>query len=231
MTLGKCPLCGSRIRAEDMSSTTRLACEKCHSELHMGPGGKLVLGAAHQQDDDIRELKRKIRQFAGDFPTGKVLGVATLLLALGLGWHFLFGPAQRLDSVAEEAARALAGNDPAALESLAADGTAEDVRRWYDVVHPRLDQLRADWAGKIEFVEAVVTQEVPDQRKGSVGVSIRPEMSGGRDVSLANPAEATASATVPFEQVIEWTLTPRGRWKLDGRATLARVSPSNQARK
>jgi hypothetical protein len=230
MTLGKCPLCGSRIRAEEMKSSTHLNCGKCHSDLHLGKGGELVLGAAHQPDDDIRELQHKIQRFASEFPTRKVVTALAVLLVLGMAWHYFFGPAERLDSVAEEAARALASNNPAALESLAAEGTTDDVRRWYEAVHPRLDQLRADWGGKTEAVQTVVTQEDREQQKGSVGVAIRPESSGARDVSLANPSEATASATVPFEQVTEWTLTRGGRWKLDGRATLARVPQSNRSR-
>ena len=178
MTLGKCPLCGSRIRAEEMKSSTRLNCGKCHSDLHLGKGGVLVLGAAHDPDDDIRELRQKLRRFASDFPTRKVVTALAVVMVIGLGWNFLFGPAERLDLVAEVAARAIADNDPAALESLAAEGTTDDIRRWYEAVHPRLDQLRTDWGGKTEAVKTVVTQENREEQKGSVGVAIQPESSG-----------------------------------------------------
>ena len=102
-----------------------------------------------------------------------------MLLILGLAWNSLFGPAERLDRVAEKAARALASGDPDALTSLAAPGTEDDVRRRYDTVHPQLVRLREQWRGKAEVVEIHVAQEDREQHKGAVGVSIHPVFNGG----------------------------------------------------
>jgi hypothetical protein len=189
----------------------------------VGKGGGLVVGGPPDVDEQYRELRRSIERLAGRLPLRKAVAGLGVLLALGMGWHYLFGPAERLDLVAEEAARALAVNDREALESLAAPGTAEEVRRWYDAVHPRLAQLRERWGGKAEVVEAHVAREDRDRGEGSAGVAIKPAISGARDVSLANPGEATAAAA--FEEAMEWTLARWGRWKLDGRATYARLPP------
>jgi hypothetical protein len=230
MTLGNCPLCGSLVRAKGVKPYSRLTCSKCHADLHLRKDGGLAIGDPPDVDQQFQELKREVRQLARQFPTRKVATVVAVLLVLGLGSYQLFGPAERLDSVAEKAAQAIANDDPKALESLAAPGTTDDLRRWYDAVHPKLVQFREQWGAKSEAVEARVAQEDRDQHRGAVSVSIHPILSGARDVSLADPAQATAAAAVPFEQATDWTLTRWGRWKLDGRATNARLSPTTVAR-
>ncbi len=164
---------------------------------------------------------------AGRVPLRKVVTGLVVLLVLVLGFRFLFGAAERLELVAEEAAQAIASGDQAALASLAAPGTAEDVRRWFDAVHPRWSELRSSmghdgggrrgpcWPGGIRF-----------NRRGPSASPSTPSSSGARDVSLADPSEATAAPMAPFGELTDWTLTRWGGWKLDGRATYARIAPT-----
>lgn len=229
MTGRKCPLCKSPLGTAEVKPYVRLTCGKCHADLHLGEGGRLVIGNPPDVDERYRELKQEVRQLAGQFPLRKVGAGLALLLALVLGSRYLFGAAERLELVAGAAAQALASDDPAALTSLAAPGTTDDIRRWYDAVHPRLVQLRAQWGAQAEAVEVHVGQEDPDQHKGSVGISINPVSTGARDVSLADPSKATAAPLVPFGELTDWTLTRWGGWKLDGRATYARVAPTTGA--
>lgn len=226
MTGRKCPLCHSSLGAVEVKPYARLTCGKCHADMYQDKGGKLVLGDPPDVEEGYLELKREIRQMAGRVPLRKVVTGLVVLLVLVLGFRFLFGAAERLELVAEEAAQAIASDDPAALASLAAPGTAEDVRRWYETVHPRLVQLRAQWGATAEAVEVHVGQEDPAQQKGSVGISINPVSSGARDVSLADPSKATAAPAAPFGELTDWTLTRWGGWKLDGRATYARIAPT-----
>ncbi|SIO65046.1 hypothetical protein SAMN05444166_7550 [Singulisphaera sp. GP187] len=226
MTGRRCPLCKSPLGTAEVKPYERLTCGKCHADLHLGEGGKLVVGKPPDMEERYRELKQEVRQLAGQFPLQKVGAGLALLLTLVLGLYYLFGAAERLERVAEAAAQALAGDDPAALASLAASGTTDDLRRWYDAVHPRLVQLRAQWGAKAETVEVHVGQEDPVQQKGSVGISINPASTGARDVSLADPSKATAGAAMPFGELTDWTLTRWGGWKLDGRATYARIAPT-----
>ena len=230
MNRGNSPLCASLVRAKDLKPYSRVTCSKCHADLHLGKDGDLKIGEPPDVDLQFQDLKREIRQKVEAFPTRKVVTISAVLLVLGLGLYQFFGPAERLDSVAEKAARAIADNDPGTLESLAAPGTADDVRRWYQTVQPRLARLRQGWGGKTEAVETHIAQEDKDQHKGAVGVSIRPVMSGARDVSLADPSLATAGASTAFEEATDWTLTRWGRWKLDGRATVARITPTTASR-
>lgn len=229
MTGRRCPLCKSPLAAAEAKPYARLTCGKCHADLHLDKGGRLVIGDPPDVEEEYRELKREVQRLANRFPLRKVVAGLALLLALVLVSRYLFGAAERLELVAEAAAQALASDDPAALTSLAAPGTADDLRRWYDAVHPRLVQLRAQWDAKAEAVEVHVGQEDPDQHKGSVGISINPVSTGARDVSLADPSKATAAVSVPFGEVTDWTLTRWGGWKLDGRATYARVAPTTEA--
>ncbi len=90
--------------------------------------------------------------------------------------------------------------------------------------HLRLVQARQRWlGGKEEVAESHVGQEDRSQRKGSVMLSIHRVVGTGIDLSLANPAAATASADAPFDVETDWTLSRWGRWQLDGHATYAKV--------
>lgn len=230
MTGRRCPLCNSPIGTAELKPYARVTCRKCHTDLHLDKGGSLAIGnPPDEMEERYRELKQEVRRLVDRFRLRKVVAGLALLLALALGWRFLFGAAEPLGQVAEEAAQAIASDDPAALTSFAAPGTTDDVRRWYDAVHPRLVQLRAQWGGEAEAVEVHVGPEDPDQHKGSVGISINPVSSGARDVSLADPSKATAAALTPFGELTDWTLTRWGGWKLDGRATYARVAPTTEA--
>jgi ribosomal protein S27AE len=229
MPRSKCPLCGSPVSTAEAKPYARLSCGKCHTSLHLDKEGKLEIGEARDQDDPFEELKRSIQERVSRFPFQKVITWGTVSLVLVLGLYYLLGPADRLDSTAETLAQALASDNPSALKSFADSGTSDEVLRWYEAVHPRLIQLRQTWGQRPEVVEVHVGQEDRDQHKGSVVVSIHPVFSGARDVSLADPANATASAPTPFEEVTEWTLTRWGRWKLDGKATSARLIPIAKA--
>lgn len=129
MIRGKCPLCGSLVSASEAKSYSRLACNKCHTDLHVGKDGSFVIGEPPDVDLQYQDLKREIRHLAGQFPTRKVVTGLAVLLILGLGLYSLFGPVDRLDSVAEQAARAIADDDQVTLESLAVPGTTDDLRR------------------------------------------------------------------------------------------------------
>jgi hypothetical protein len=224
MPRGKCPLCESTIRIAEARPYSRLDCGKCHANLHLDKEGRLIVGEP-PLDNPIEELKREVQKLASRFPIGKVVTGLAVFLVVGLAAYNLFGPAERLGPVAEKAAKALADGDPDTLIALAAPDTTDDARRWFDAVHPRLNQYREQWVGRTEVVEAMIKQEDMDQHKGSVVVSIRPDFSGARDTSLADAANSTASASssMAFEAYTDWTLTRWGRWKLDGRSSLAKI--------
>jgi hypothetical protein len=227
MPRARCPLCESPVRIEEMKPYSRLSCGKCHANLHMSNDRKLLLGDPPDLEKPFQELKHELLRLVGAFPVRKVVTGLAVFLVVVFGLYQLFGPAEQLEVVAEKAARALADGDPDTLKSLAAPDTVEEVRLWYDYAHPKLDRLRKEWGAKAEVVSVHVAQEDKGQHKGSVGIAIQPAVNGVRDVSLADPTNATAGASSAFEEQTDWTLTRWGRWKLDGRAILTML-PQNQ---
>jgi len=222
-----CPLCGSLVRAPGAKTHSRLLCKKCHAPLHLSKTGTAVVGEPPDVEQEYQELKQKVHQELKRVPVKKIVLGSAVVLTLGVVLYALFGPAERLERAAERAARALAGGDLNTLKSLAAPDTADDVALWYETVQPQLAKTRQQWAGKDEVVEAHVAEEDHAQRKGAASVTVHSASSGTRDVSLANPAEATAPPSAPFEVATDWTLSGWGRWKLDGHKTYARVRPAH----
>jgi len=219
-----CPLCGMPVRVPKTENKNRYLCKKCHTPFHLDKSGTPVVGEAPAVDE-FEVVKQKVREKVDQLPIRKIVMGLAALLVVWFGVRYLFGPTERLDLVAEKAAKAVAENDPDYLKSIAAPDTAEDVGRWFDQVHSRLDQARQRWNGKDEAVEVHVKQEDPAKRKGEVGVIIQPTIGTARDVSIANPTEATASAPTPVDMEMVWTLNKWGHWTLDGRETLAMSQP------
>jgi hypothetical protein len=176
-------------------------------------------------DAPLREMKQGLNERLAGIPIKKiVVGLGALLAALVV-WAVFFGPAETMDHAAKKAAQALGENDRDYLVSIADPGTAEDVARWFNEAHEGLVRARQSWqgaAGRDEAVDIHVTKEDQTNRKGEAMISIHP-VAGPRDVWLANPSAATASAVVPFDTYTIWTLNRGGRWKLDGHATYARA--------
>jgi len=203
-----------------------LCCKKCLTPFHRNKYGDVVVGHPRGVDREVEdvereveELKRKLRDLREHIPVKRIVASLAAVIVVGVSASCLFGPAERLDRAAERAARAFAEDDEAYLESIAAPGTTADIARWFAATHRRLVQQRARWYAPAEVIEVHVAQEDRSQGRGVVGVSIHPGLRTALDVSLANPAAATAPAPAPFNLETVWTRSWRGRWMLDGRDT------------
>jgi hypothetical protein len=227
MTELTCPLCGSPVRVPRAETNTRYFCKKCHSPFHLNKARVAIVGEPPDVEAELEELKQKLRQNLKRIPVGKVVAGLAAVVVVGVGLYFLSRPAQRLEGPAEKAGQALADKDLGSLKSIAAAGTADDVGRWFDEVQPRLAQARAGWFGRDEVVEVHLGQVDQARRRGEVAVSIHPAALGStRDVSIADPTAATASAAAPLDVEMIWVLDGWGRWKLDGRETYAKAHPT-----
>jgi hypothetical protein len=204
-----------------------LCCKKCLTPFHRNKHGDIVVGhphVAHDMDDlddlerNLQELKQKFRDLWRRIPVKRIVAV----LVVGVSLMYLFRPAERLDRAAQRAAQALAHDDEHYVESIAAPGTAADVARWFNAAHRRLVQQRARWYEPTEVIEVHVMEEDRSHGRGLVGVSIHPGVGTAQDVTLANPAAATAGASSPFNFETVWTRSWWGRWMLNGRDTNVR---------
>lgn len=222
----KCPLCGTPVRAPNARPHNRLHCRKCHTPFHLNKAGRAVIGEPPDVEQDLAELKQTLRDFRDRIPTRRIAAGAAAVLVAWLMLSYLFGPSEDLAQVAEGAARAVAENDEDYLRSIAAPGTSEEVARWFEQAHRRLVEQRKHWYAKDEKIEVHVASVDPTQGKGVVGVSIHPSIGTARDVSLADPAAATASAASPCDLETVWVQDWRGRWMLDGHDTGAKPQPA-----
>jgi hypothetical protein len=213
-----------------------LCCRKCHTPFHRNKFGDVVVGEPRgvereleEVERELEELKQTLRHLRERIPVKRIVAGLAAVLVVGVSVSYLFGPAERLDRAAERAARAIAADDEDYLESIAAPGTAAEVARWFATAHRRLVRERARWYGPAEVIEVHVAEEDRSQRRGVVGVSIHPGVGTALDVSLADPAAATASAPAPFNLETVWTRSWWGRWLLDVRDTKARSQPTSGA--
>ncbi|HZW34009.1 MAG TPA: hypothetical protein VFF52_25015 [Isosphaeraceae bacterium] len=229
MTVLNCPICGTAVRVPQVDARTGLCCRKCHTPFHRNKFGDVVVGEPRGVDPDLEdlerelvELKQKLRDLRKRIPVMRIVAG----LVVGVSVFYLFGPAERLDRAAERAARAFAEDDEDYLESIAVPGTAADVARWFAAAHRRLVQNRTGWYGPAEVIEVHVAEEDRSHGRGVVGVSIHPGVGTTLDVSLADPAAATASAPAPFNLETVWTRSWWGRWMLNVRDTNVRSQPT-----
>jgi hypothetical protein len=221
-----CPLCGSPQRITRAGAYSRLFCKKCHTPFHLDRAGTPVVGEPPAVGErEVEELKQALWRALDQIPIRRIVTGLAAFLVVAVAFYLLLRPAERLDRAAERAARAFAEGDLAYLQSIAASGTEEDVARWYAEAHARLVQDRARWHGREEVID-VQAQEDQARRGGSAGISIRPGIMTGRDVSLADPSVATASAAGSFDLQTDWTRSRWGGWRLDGRATVTKSLPT-----
>jgi hypothetical protein len=217
-----CPICGKTVRDPEGKPEARLLCTKCHTPFYVNASGRVVVGEP-TAEDEFEKVKKQVQEKLTQVPVKKVvIGLAALVL-VWLGVSFLLRPADQLRNAAESAAQAFAGDDLATLKSLAAPDTVADLTLWFQEVHPWLVQARQKWQGKAEIVEAHVVKENRQEGKGVAGLSIHTGVGTARDVGLANPTEATASAPPQVDVETQWTLDKWGHWKLDGQETYARA--------
>lgn len=224
-----CPLCSHAVQIPRAEPHKTYSCPKCHTPFHLSKTHRVVVGDPPDVEEELQQLRQQVREKLTQLPTGRIIaGVATLLVVF-LGLYYLLRPAEDLAGPAQEAAQAIADGDLDALQALAAPGTAEDLARWYERVHPLLLRARESWHGRDEDATANVAQENPEAGTGATVASVHPAALGStRDISLADPAAATASAPTPFETSLAWTLNRWGRWQIDGSATLALTPPPEQ---
>jgi len=223
-----CPLCGSPVRVPKVEVNERYFCKKCHTPFFMNKSRELLIGEPPPVEEEVARLKQELQERMRRVPVGRIAAGLGALIVVCWGLYYLMGPTPRIEGPAEKAARALAADDLAYLKSIAASGTADDLVRWYEEVHSRLLRARENWHGRDEIAEVHVGQVDPAQGKGSVEVSVHPAAIGStRDVSIADPAAATAAAATPFEVETVWVLDRWGHWRLDGHETYARARPTS----
>jgi transposase-like protein len=84
-----CPLCGSPVRVAGAETNTRYFCKKCHSPFHRNKARAAVVGEPPDVEQELEELKQKLRQNLKRIPVGRVIaGLAAVVVVSG-GLYYL----------------------------------------------------------------------------------------------------------------------------------------------
>ncbi len=262
-----CPSCGRAGQVPKEKLQTRLVCRKCHMVFHVDSQGRPVLGEpASSKEKNKKEAEPKsilkklniptLDQLTGvgddlkdyTFPVKPAAGVLGGLVGLWLIWGFLAGPGESVADCSRRVAAALANDDLNRLKTLATDDTKDDMVRFYDAAHPKLEKERAKWPSKDATVQVVVVEEDLSKGKGETEVFYMPAASGAPTASAApvpppppmppptmpvpgkaapGPTAAVPQMTGPLSFHLIWTRSGK-HWLLDGRtssALAARTGP------
>jgi len=230
---------------------SRLVCRKCHVVFHMEPSGRTILGEPnHGPAKDPRKQKKQGEHHSvlealhlpklddlthlGDnlsdysFPVKPVLGILGGLVVLWIGFSFFNGPPESVADRARLAVEALANDDLSRLKGYATDKTRDDLIRWYDAAHARLEQSRQSWGSKDSTVQVVIIEEDHKAQKGVVEAFIVPASSGTQTASMIpavgskSNAKGAANKT-PVAFSLHWVYSG-SHWWLDGRQSLSVLS-------
>jgi len=229
---------------------TRLVCRKCHVVFHVEPSGRTVLGeplSSREQRKEAKEKEKKAESHSmfegfelpsfsdltnfkdnladGSIPVKPTLGVLGGIVALWFIWGFFNGPPESVADRARWAVQYLANDDLGHLKSYAAGSTADDLVRWYDLVHPQLESQRKTWSSKEANVQVVVVEENPSANRGEVEAFIMPAAPSMQAASVMPPAGSKSTAAIvkdpgPLAFHMKWTYSG-GHWWIDGAQTLA----------
>ncbi|MCA1685800.1 MAG: hypothetical protein LC745_07390 [Planctomycetia bacterium] len=221
-----CPLCGSTVRAPSDRPNEQLSCKKCHSPFYLDRNRNAVVGVPPGVERDVDEIKQKVKEKLEGFPVKQAVGGLALLLVVGAALSYLLRPADPLQPAALKAAQAFADDKLDDLKAMAAPGTEADLTRWFNDSRPQFLSLRERWQGKPEVVEVGIAAEDKERRVGATSFAVHPGTGNARDVSLTGPGEMLAGAIAGFDGAMNWTLSPRGHWEIDGRATYQTLHPA-----
>jgi hypothetical protein len=201
-----CPSCGRAGQVPKEKLYTRLVCRKCHIVFHVDSQGRPVLGEpVSAKDKNKKEVEKKpILQALGiptldqltnagselsdySFPVKPVAGVLGGLVALWLIWGFLSGPGESVEDCSKTVAEALARDDLPKLKTLATEETRDDMIRFYDAAHPKLEKARESWPTKEATVRIVTVEEDVSKGKGETEVFYLPAATATQTASAAPP--------------------------------------------
>jgi len=224
----------------------RLVCKKCHVVFHMEPGGRPVLGEpqtgpsddhrkhAKQGEhhsifevfhipklDDLTHLGDNLSDYS--FPVKPVLGVLGVLIVGWMAFSIFSAPPESVADRAKTAVEALAHDDLDSLKTYATEKSRDDVIRWYDAAHARLEETRQSWPSKEATVQVVVVEEDVRTHKGEVEAIILPAQAASViPTASSKPASKKPGASGPLAFHIHWVWSG-SHWWLDGRQSLAVV--------
>jgi hypothetical protein len=247
-----CPSCGRAGQVPPAKLHTRLVCKKCHVVFHVDTAGRPIIGepqiasakdqSKRAQDSEHHSVFEGVHipslnelTHLGDnlsnytFPVKPVLGVLGVLVVGWLVFTLTSGPGEQVSDRSRQFAEVLAHDDLEGLKAFATDKTRDDVVRWYDAAHSRLEQARASWPTKEASVQVLVVEEDRRSRKGEVDMFLVPAQANTQTASVlptigssSSPGSSgkQASSADPVSFHLHWIWSGK-HWMIDGHQSLA----------
>jgi len=237
----KCPACKVPGRVAKDKVNTRLVCRKCLSVFHLTPTGRAVLGEPPQAAATPGKVPREKQKFELDLSLElppwlkRVTGVvfAPRVLAVAAGLMLLLGGYKAIailrgESLQErtgKVARAAVIGDLGTLLELTAEGTGDDMIKWYTAVRPQCDQVRNLLRDPNPSVEVQVNKQDSYGGTAEVVARVNPQEprapSGSQAPGLAFSGFAAGKS---LELPLTLTSEGMGGWMLDGKRTLEAIA-------
>jgi len=236
----KCPACKVSGRVSKDKVNTRLVCRKCLSVFHLTPTGRAVLGEPPQaftpgkvprekqkfELDLSLELPPWLKRITGVVFAPRVLAVVGGLLLLVGGYKAIsILRGESLQERTGKVARAAVIGDLGTLLELTAEGTGDDMLKWYTAVRPQCDQLRSLLRDPTPNVEVQVNKQ--DSYGGTAEVVARVNAQEPRAPSGPQAPGLAFSGSAAGKSVeLPLTLTSAGMggWMLDGTRTFEAIA-------
>lgn len=242
-----CPSCGRGGQVPPEKLHSRLVCRKCHVVFHMDPSGRPVIGEPHVATGDPKKKDKNSNgehhsifeaihiprldelTHLGDnltdytFPVKPVLGTLGGLVVLWVMFSLFSRPPEPVSDRARLALQALTSDDLDRLKTFASEETRDDVIRWYDAIHPKLESARKSWPSKEADVQVVVIEEDPSRNRGEIEAVLLPAMSGTQTASVVPSVNSkNDKPALPLSFHMSWVWSGK-HWWLDGHGSLAGV--------
>lgn len=228
----KCPACKMVGRVSKDKINTRLVCRKCLAVFHVKETGRAVLGEPPQvaakpakapreglQLDLSLDLPPWLRRVFGVIFAPRVLAVVAGLAVLVGGYRLVsMLRGESLQERTEKMARAAVIGELGTLLELTAEGTADDMVKWYNAVRPQCDALKRMLRDPNPPVEVTVNKE----DGGTAEVVARVDAQEPRPKS-ALPSSGGLAATRSVELPLILTSEGMAGWMLDGKRTLEAI--------
>ncbi len=237
-----CPSCGAAGRVANDKVNTRLLCKKCYKEFHITSSGRAVIGPptvaatalGHPEHDphsidhslEVDQWFEKLNVSLHKLAKSAAKAAAYLAAVVLLYGIYRYTQPPTLDHQANEAAKALARNDLAALQKMSLAGTDKATAEWYEALRPQFKEfthglqavpkfevvnIRQDRAHGLAEITAVIRTNEPVGRMGIVVP----------DTSTSIAAGQVVEAPIVLSGGGWW-----GGWRLDGKRTLEKYQQS-----
>lgn len=254
----ECPKCGRRGSVPSNRLNTAFHCKNCQAPFYLNSAGEVLGGeppvprGEGQRGTAVKEKKKKqAREFEFNLNLSEkwkemsaqekkrftATSAAVAVLLIGGLWYMNSGSSDPLTERAIYIAKAYADNDLSRIQGMAAEGTSEQLAKWFNESRP----ASGIKGGSSKYAISAGIME-GSAKSGSARLTatfsplFAPEISADSTVDPRAAAfkgdSAAPTQTIEMPTIdLRFQTDSRGYWKLDGRTMLDDVENQLRAKK